>query len=79
MDGTYGDWREKSLARGLQIVQWTIAAQPGHPVFLDVLDRVVQKWRAAVKNGEDLSKVDVLQWTGPGAWTDAVIRLVHVA
>lgn len=74
-------WREKTMARGLQFVQWTIAAQPGHPVFLDVLSHVVTKWESAVRNGKykdilngRLSQDEVLDWTGPGPWSDAVIR-----
>lgn len=69
------------MARGFQMVQWTIAAQPGHPVFLDVLSRVVMKWQRAVRNGKyndivngKLSQDEVLDWTGPGPWSDAVIR-----
>ncbi|KAJ9114686.1 hypothetical protein QFC22_005562 [Naganishia vaughanmartiniae] len=33
-------WTEKAYARGMQIVQSTIMAQPGHPVFVDVLGRI---------------------------------------
>jgi len=69
------------MARGLQIVQWTIAAQSGHPVFLDVLSRVVAKWQSGVRDGKftnkaksRLSQDEVLDWTGPGPWSDAVIR-----
>ena len=74
MDGSDGKWREKSMARGLQFAQWTIAAQPGHPVFLDVLSRAVTKWESLIGEGRPLEDKDVLEWTGPGPWTDAVIR-----
>lgn len=64
------------MARGFQIAQWTIAAQPGHPVFLDVLSRAVTKWRELIKEGKGLHDKDVLEWTGPGPFTDAVMRFV---
>lgn len=75
------------MARGLQIVQWTIAAQPGHPVFLDVLWRIVRRWeeegaktiRAINVNMEKDSNDAVLEWTGPGPWSDAVIRYVAIS
>lgn len=77
-------WRGKSMARGLQVVQWTIAAQPGHPVFLDVLNRIVARWldeeRRVLKGrsweGDD-EDATVLDWTGPGPWSDAVVRYVN--
>lgn len=73
------------MARGLQVVQWTIAAQPGHPVFLDVLNRIVARWvdeeRRGLKerswDGEN-EDAAVLDWTGPGPWSDAVVRCVNV-
>ncbi|KAJ9114684.1 hypothetical protein QFC22_005560 [Naganishia vaughanmartiniae] len=34
-------WREMGLSRGMQFVQWTMMAQPGHPVFLDTLNRIM--------------------------------------
>ncbi|KAF9520626.1 glycosyltransferase family 32 protein [Hydnum rufescens UP504] len=76
MDGRDPEWREKTLARGLQIVQWTIAAQPGHPIFLDAINRALEKWNEAIANNEDLTKIDPLQWTGPGPFTDAVFRYI---
>lgn len=67
------------MTRGLQIVQWTIAAQPGHPVFLDVLDRIVGKWLEEESNKSKQSWDDetVLNWTGPGPWSDAILRYVR--
>ncbi|KAJ9099326.1 hypothetical protein QFC21_004207 [Naganishia friedmannii] len=35
-------WTEIGYSRGFQIVQWTMLAQPGHPVFLDVLGRIIR-------------------------------------
>ena len=62
----------------LQFCQWTIAAAPGHPVFLamveqalDSLDRLTTKYNttlAALKP----SSFEVMNSTGPAAWTMAV-------
>lgn len=72
-------WRQRTMTRGLQIVQWTIAAQPGHPVFLDVLDRIVGRWleEESKKSKESWDDGTVLEWTGPGPWSDAVLRYVR--
>lgn len=108
MDGKEPSWRDKKMARGFQIAQWTIAAQPGHPIFLDVLSSVVQEWekhgvpntkgkyarggpqegrdgmgmQGATKDdakARDAADLDVLDWTGPGPWTDAVLRFADDA
>ncbi|KAJ9112273.1 hypothetical protein QFC19_000692 [Naganishia cerealis] len=79
-------WTEIGYSRGFQIVQWTMLAQPGHPVFLDVLGRIirdVKKHRAVQADyaqgqfNEEISKntlLDVLDFTGPGVFSDAVFR-----
>lgn len=92
--------------RPLQLTQWTLASAPGHPIFLDVVRRILlastqaANWRsrqaervrelevagdqeaakrvreASVikwKGGDGLEEgVSVMDWTGPGVWTDAV-------
>jgi hypothetical protein len=72
-DGAEMSWKMKNKDRGILIVQWTIAAQRSHPVFVDVLSRVSYKWKEAKRQGK-LKEVDASGWTGPGAWTDAVLR-----
>ncbi|KAJ9124622.1 hypothetical protein QFC24_002989 [Naganishia onofrii] len=71
-------WTEIGYSRGFQIVQWTMLAQPGHPVFLDVLGRIirdVEKQRGVQDDyakgqfKQEISKdtlLDVLDFTGPG-------------
>ncbi len=51
------DWRGDGLHRGLEMVQWTILAKPGHPVLMDVLGRALRgsrEVRESVEAGEDV-------------------------
>src|SRR5258708_23537047 len=74
------EWKSKTLVRGIQVVQWTIAAKSCHPIFIDVLARIVKKYEDAIKQQSTAhtasldDTLDVLDWTGPGVFTDAVIR-----
>jgi len=73
--GLEGDATTKGLPRSPQFVQWTIASAPSHPVLLDALTRITErtpeflKKQQADKNGD----ADVMNWTGPSVWTDAVL------
>jgi hypothetical protein len=91
----------------MQIVQWTIASAPSHPIALSALLRILHatgravEWAhdhaSKVKALNDLGRysesrklletdvmaepkqggpVGVMDWTGPGVWTDAVLRWV---
>ena len=81
-DGNGQDWRGMGLARGLQVVQWTLLAKQGHPVLLDVMGkalRVARKVREAEADGTTVVQMDVV-WHPPcvspsseaddhGSWT----------
>lgn len=91
----------------MQIVQWTMASAPSHPIALSALLRILHATATAVDwthdhsakiktlndNGDydqsaELMDIDalsepnkggpvgVMDWTGPGIWTDAVLRCV---
>ncbi|CDZ97410.1 Glycosyltransferase, DXD sugar-binding motif [Phaffia rhodozyma] len=75
------NWRALTFGRGLQIVQWTLAAAPGHPIMVDAVSsalRTSTKYRkalAASKNGgKDVPFPDILEWTGPALLSDCVFR-----
>jgi alpha 1,6-mannosyltransferase len=78
--------RSGDLLHELQFCQWTIAAAPGHPVFAAMLKRAVAKIdeiriERGVESVSDIifQNVDILNSTGPAAWTDVVfdyLRLV---
>ncbi len=65
-----------SQTGGLQITQWTIAAQPHHPVLLDVMTPALKAhalWLAG-----DTSEPTVMNLTGPGAWSDCIFNYILV-
>nr|KIR89325.1 alpha-1,6-mannosyltransferase [Cryptococcus tetragattii IND107] len=77
------NWKEQSFTRGIQIVQWTIMANRGHPVLLDVIGMALRKCeeirQMELNNGEVRKEdVNILDWSGPGAFTDAVFRYLLV-
>ncbi|CUA72425.1 alpha 1,6-mannosyltransferase [Rhizoctonia solani] len=92
--GTRSDWH-KWWPRPLQIVQWTFAAAPLHPILIDTVRRVhhvtaVVEAGKAKNETSDATKskehwvggellrndgtVSIMEWTGPGVFTDSVIR-----
>ncbi|KAJ9122253.1 hypothetical protein QFC22_001673 [Naganishia vaughanmartiniae] len=56
IDFGWYNWREIGLIRALQIVQWTIMARPGHPVFLDAIGRTLRKTEEFAKLGNEAKK-----------------------
>ncbi|WVW84759.1 hypothetical protein I302_106794 [Kwoniella bestiolae CBS 10118] len=76
------DWRAETFVRGIQVVQWTIASRKGHPVFLDVvghaLDKVRELREVEERGWEVGDEQDILEWSGPGAFTDAVFRYLLI-
>jgi alpha 1,6-mannosyltransferase len=67
----------------VQFCQWTIAAAPKHPVFARMIDRVLTGLRdVASMQGMTLQKANisdynVLNTTGPVAWTETVLSLLR--
>lgn len=76
LDGS--NWGE--VHPDLQFCQWTIAAAPGHPLFRYMAEFVVSALDAfATEHNTTFSELsasssDVMQLTGPSAWTDAVFQ-----
>lgn len=67
------DWRNW-YARRIQFCQWTIQSKPGHPVLVDVVATIVEEVTRRKAEGT-LNKVtgkDVIEFTGPAMWTDAL-------
>lgn len=66
---------DDALAHGMvrrrQLLQWWFAAAPGHPALQEVVDRVVSS--VGRRLSEDPHR-DALERTGPGVWTDVVLR-----
>ena len=78
--------------RALQFLQWTFGApEPGHPALRDLCDTIKQwvltnvppgggrgpgpRYSAyAAEHGDDMA---IMEFTGPGVWTDAVLRHIQ--
>ncbi|KAI1331897.1 alpha-1,6-mannosyltransferase Och1 [Xylariaceae sp. FL0255] len=73
-----GAWAE--IPHRLQFCQWTIAAAPGHPLFmrmayhtLDMLDSLAEQHQTALERLE-LTSFEVMTSSGPSSWTDVTFR-----
>lgn len=62
----------RNFSRVDQVQQWTMAAAPGHPVLKQTLGHIRRDFAA----GRPGDAGDTLSYTGPGAWTDAVLSYV---
>ncbi|KAJ5573974.1 CAZyme family GT32 [Penicillium hispanicum] len=70
------DWHDW-YSRRIQFCQWTIASKPGHPILRDMVAYVTEETLRMKKAGIlQVGKMDktIMEFTGPGAWTDAVFR-----
>lgn len=70
------DWHDW-YSRRLQFCQWTLASKPGHPIFRDMVTYITEEALRMKKAGIlTKGKMDktIVEFTGPGAWTDAVFR-----
>ncbi|EGG12653.1 family 32 glycosyltransferase, partial [Melampsora larici-populina 98AG31] len=88
--GDRADW-EEWWPRPIQLVQWTIAAAPGHPILIDTLRRLVSTldlppislsnsrlFTEKVAESEAERIMRVVKATGPAPFTDAVLRYLGV-
>lgn len=76
------DWAEW-YARRIQFCQWTIQAKKGHPMLRELIARITEITLDRLKKGQ-LNKVlgkdaggDIMNWTGPGIWTDMVFEYMN--
>lgn len=75
-DADRPDWHDW-YSRRLQLCQWTIQSKRGHPVLRDVVATITEDTlrmkRAGTLTEEELDKT-IVEFTGPGTWTDAIFR-----
>mmetsp|Transcript_13518 Transcript_13518/g.38436 ORF Transcript_13518/g.38436 Transcript_13518/m.38436 type:complete len:382 (-) Transcript_13518:1448-2593(-) len=75
--GWENEWATNAVAfehhyvRRRQVLQWVIAASPGHPVLQEVCDFIASHALSKFSNNTNR---DTLERTGPGVWTDIVLR-----
>lgn len=75
----WADW----YARRIQFCQWTIQAKLGHPMLRELIARITEHTLVREANGQ-LKKVlgkdeggDIMNWTGPGLFTDIVFEYLN--
>lgn len=75
----WSDW----YARRVQFCQWTIQAKSGHPLLRELIAQITNLTLTRKKKGQ-LRKVlgkdeggDIMDWTGPGIWTDYVFSYMN--
>lgn len=76
--GSRSDWHSW-WPRPLGLVQWTIASTKGHPILIDAMRRVVEaisqtNASASSAEGQHLKVESIVETTGPGPFTDSVLR-----
>ncbi|KAL2024730.1 hypothetical protein VTK56DRAFT_6931 [Thermocarpiscus australiensis] len=77
-DGHYADW-----TRDVQFCQWTIAAAPNHPVLARMVNHTiaalsyVARQQGRTLDQADFSNFQILNSTGPVAWTDVVSESIR--
>lgn len=67
------DWKEW-YSRRIQFCQWTIQSKPGHPVLREIVSRITKETLRRKRAGllENMHDKNVIEFTGPAVWTDAV-------
>ena len=77
-----GPWAD--ISHWVQFCQWTIAAAPGHPVFDSMVDRIIDSLEK-LSEGHNVpinrikpSSFEVMNSTGPAAWTDIVFEQLQL-
>ena len=55
----------------LQVLQWVFAAAPGHPALQEICDHIAANALTRFSNNTNR---DTLERTGPGVWTDVVLK-----
>jgi alpha 1,6-mannosyltransferase len=58
------------FVRSLQLCQWTFASIPKHPILKRMIDNIAKQTKKLI--GTKLSIPIVLDWTGPGIWSDTI-------
>ncbi|KAI5952636.1 hypothetical protein KGF54_003503 [Candida jiufengensis] len=77
----WADW----YARRVQFCQWTILSKKGHPMLRELIAKITTITLARELAGQlnevfdkTNNKNDVLNWTGPGIFTDLVFRYLNL-
>ncbi|CAL8471301.1 g10843 [Coccomyxa elongata] len=66
--------QSRKYVRKRQVLQWTFAGAPGHPALREICDHIARHTATAFSAS---TNVDTLERTGPGVWTDTVLKHAH--
>lgn len=76
------DWNDY-YARRIQFCQWTIQSKQGHPLLGELIAKITEITLMKKQNG-NLKKIlgkdegdDIMNWTGPGIFTDEVFKYLN--
>ncbi|EGV61992.1 membrane-bound alpha-1,6 mannosyltransferase initiation-specific [Yamadazyma tenuis ATCC 10573] len=76
------DWNDW-YSRRIQFCQWAIQAKKGHPMLKDLIAKITELTLERSKNGQLKTVLgkdeggDIMDWTGPGIWTDYVFAYMN--
>lgn len=68
---TAAEAERRNYVRPRQILQWVFAGAPGHPALRDACDFIARHAHTVFSNN---TNQDTLERTGPGIWTDVVLK-----
>jgi alpha 1,6-mannosyltransferase len=73
------DWHDW-YARRIQFCQWTIMSKPGHPVLIDIVTSITEETlkRKARNELQPRFMKTVMEFTGPGIWTDSIFTYLKI-
>jgi alpha 1,6-mannosyltransferase len=73
------DWHDW-YARRIQFCQWTIMSKPGHPVLVDIVASITEETlkRKAQDELRPALMKSVMEFTGPGVWTDSIFTYLNI-
>jgi alpha 1,6-mannosyltransferase len=74
------DWHDW-YARRIQFCQWTIMSKPGQPVLIDIVASITEETlkRKARNELQPAFMKTVMEFTGPGIWTDSVFTYLKIS
>ncbi|UJR29836.1 hypothetical protein I4U23_017379 [Adineta vaga] len=75
-DANFWDILQGDYVRQIQFVQWTIVAAPGHPILYEIVKRIADM--SSIMKDEKLNNRLILEWTGPGIWTDVIKNYLEI-
>ncbi|CCH42389.1 Initiation-specific alpha-1,6-mannosyltransferase [Wickerhamomyces ciferrii] len=92
-DNDQKEFYRGEMARRLQYCQWTLQSKPGHPMYRELVSRIVDLTlnhfdpetmtltkdgkKFNLKKGSSTRMAGILDWTGPGIVTDAVFDYLN--